>query len=251
MNSTNPTGTHRVCYQCDNHAQSGSMFCAECLPERMPPIIREKPPKPPRRSLWTFLSGLLRLRSHSRNLSRRIIGLESDLSDMQQANVALRKRCKDLKTQLQAMTQAFDECDEERSKLARKITESAIAWAPVAQIAKNALGNHAQMPAIASFVVNRLNPPRVEQNAIAAVSRNSEQSAAPLGQNPETEIAPGHNPDRVTVAQVGKGWMLLENGLTIFDSFPSGEIEWWSRITFDWHPAGNQPNFKTTYRVRI
>lgn len=209
MQTTTKTGTNRICYQCDNHAQSGSMFCPECLPERFPPIIREKPPKPERQSVFRWLSGLLRTRAHVRNLAARIDTLEAEKRDVEQANKALRLRCRDLKTQLKALTDAYDETEAERCKLARKVTSLALDWSPITAFALKHLGNDAQMPAIASFVAGCLNAPCANQNASTAVSVESVQSAPPLGQNPETEIAPGHNPDRLTVAQVGEGWRLI------------------------------------------
>lgn len=182
------TPISRICYHCDNHAQPSSMFCIQCLPERMPPIIREKPPKPPRRSLWQFLRDALRLRSHARALSSRLNDVESELRDTQQANKALRLRCKDLKTQLVELTQAFDSVDEERAKLARKLTETAIEWSPIAQFARKHIGNDAELPAIASFIADRLRQPSAGENADLAVSGDSGKSAPPLGQNPKIEI---------------------------------------------------------------
>lgn len=217
----------------------------------MPPIIHEKPPKPPRRSLWQAFSGLLRLRSHARNLSARVNTLESELRDTQAANKALRLRGKDLKTQLVELTRAFDDCDEERAKLARKLTDAAIAWAPIAQWARECLGNDAELPAIASYVADRLKQPYAGENAVPPVSWQSDQSPAPLGQNPESEIAPGHNPDGLTVAQVGEGWRLLTENEIKERAFSDVCCEGWQSFYQDWQTNCLGVSFACTYRVRI
>lgn len=251
MQSTHPTGTHRVCYQCDNPARSGSMFCPECLPERFPPIVQEKPPKPPRRSLWQAVAGVLRLRSHTRNLTERINDMELELLDTQQANALLRKRCERVKDELKQLAQAYDEVESERSKLARKVTSIAIDWAPVTEIALKHLGSSAEMPAIAAWVADRLSPPSADQNAVVAISCDYNQSPAPLGQNPETEIAPGHNPKGLTAAEVGVGFRLLTVNEIQTKAFSKTHCECWVETLQAWLPDFLGNSLDNTYRVRI
>lgn len=198
-----------------------------------------------------MFAGMLRLRSHARSLSARIDTLEADLRDTQQANKALRLRSQALKAQLEELTRAFDDCDAERAKLARKVISAGIDWAPVTEIALNHLGDRAEMPAIASWVADRLRQYSANKNADTVVPEQSSALPAPLGQNPETEIAPGHNPDRVTVDQVGEGWRLLneEEISGAKEGILNREI--WIQESNRWSSGYNGSISAFTYRVRI
>lgn len=64
-------------------------------------------------------------------------------------------------------------------------------------------------------------------------------------------IAPGHNPDRLTVSQVGGGWRLLTKD-EIVEREPSWDIEGWWREKNRWDDSGsfraNDPQL--TYRTQ-
>jgi hypothetical protein len=234
MKSTDPTGSARVCYDCASEHGRDSMFCPECLPERMPPIIREKPTKPPRIGLWTAILSVFRYRGHIRAHRERIAALERDLRQSEEMNEGLRRMLKQKGVALEELTKAFDDCDSERSKALRQLTALGIHWGHVVAQAEKMGWN-----------------PNSDTVGAAAQSTCPIETQEP--KDPDA-IAEGHNPHRVSNAVVGEGWRLLTTKeiklreITAgIDKDPNLEM----RIRGEWIANCRGTSTIDTYRVRI
>lgn len=113
------------CYHCGKAKhQDGSVFCPECFPEpgSLPALIDERPQPEPKRRAAELFAMLLRPIRHANNLRLRLLACQDDKRDLEQANLALRRKCADLRAQrdgaLHLLSQAAQETDVARKMLA-------------------------------------------------------------------------------------------------------------------------------------
>lgn len=117
--------TPTPCYHC--HAAPhvpGSVFCADCKPEpgALPALIQEPTSESKQSNAPSFLTRLLAPRRHAANVTKRMRSIEDELKDCQQANLALRRKCQDLKAQRDSAVRLLDAALGEKHALEDEIT---------------------------------------------------------------------------------------------------------------------------------
>lgn len=98
------------CYHCHQQPHvPGSVFCADCKPSpgSLPALIQE-PTESKQSNAPSFLTRLLAPLRHAANVTKRMRSIEDELKDCQQANLALRRKCQDLKAQRDALQETCD-----------------------------------------------------------------------------------------------------------------------------------------------
>jgi predicted RNase H-like nuclease (RuvC/YqgF family) len=123
------------CYNCDtNPAHPNSVFCETCAPAMtnaamtntlLPPIIHERPEEPPRppEGWRSWLTRIFAPYRHASNLAARFEALYREFQDTAQSNLALRRKCADLKAQVEAVSFNEDENDRQVDCLESDLAE--------------------------------------------------------------------------------------------------------------------------------
>lgn len=99
-----------TCYHCHaTPARSGSMFCERCAP--MPRVLAEQPRPRLQSFLPRLIDALLRPRRIAALLRIRLEAERGARLDCERANLALRKKCADLKAQLRAAQASVEQLE--------------------------------------------------------------------------------------------------------------------------------------------
>lgn len=120
------TGAH-CCYHCGKAKhQDGSVFCPECFPEpgSLPALIDERPKQEPRRRVAELFALFLRPVRHANNIRLRLLACQDDKRDLEQANLALRRKCADLRAQRDSALGMLDEALTDKAALQKLLAEA-------------------------------------------------------------------------------------------------------------------------------